>query len=438
MRFTSSVIASAALLSTANAAIKGFNYGAQFQNDAAKTLVDFEYEFNDAKNLPGTDGWTSARLYTMIQHGTQNTVIEAIQAAINTKTTLLLGLWASAGQESFNNEIAALKSAIAQYGSAFTDLVVGISVGSEDLYRVSPDGAGGNPGTEPDVLVQYIQQTRAAIAGTPLAGAKIGHVDTWQVYVNASNNAVIDALDWIGMDAYPYFQGTFANSIGSSSDLFFDAYNQTAAAVKGKPVWVTETGWPVSGETVGQAVPSADNARIYWEDVACKLVNDNVNLFYYILQDVQWGNPSPSFGVKPGGDLATVDPLFDLSCPGKNVSYFPYYFSTLLLSSLLSPLLFAFLTNMSFAASVLSHFLSIAQSCCKCPSPKHSPVHSVAWAAKPSGWIARANVHAKSTLSAILPTATGVNSVGVPTGIDSSSKVEMNECIKFTANNDQQ
>jgi glucan endo-1,3-beta-D-glucosidase len=322
MRFTSSVIASAALLSTANAAIKGFNYGANFGNDAAKTVADFEYEFNDAKNLPGTEGWTSARLYTMIQHGTANTPIEAIQAAINTKTTLLLGLWASAGEESFNNEITALKAAIAQYGTAFTDLVVGISVGSEDLYRVSPDGAGGNPGAEPSTLVNYIQQTRSAIAGTSLSGAKLGHVDTWQVYVNASNNAVIEALDWIGMDAYPYFQSSFSNGIGSASDLFFDAYNQTAAASQGKPVWVTETGWPVTGETVNLAVPSADNARIFWEDVTCKLVNENVNLYYYILQDVQWGNPSPSFGIKPGGDLAQVSPLFDLSCPAaaKNVS----------------------------------------------------------------------------------------------------------------------
>lgn len=322
MRFTSSIVASAALLSTANAAIKGFNYGAQFNNDAAKTLADFEYEFSHAKTLAGTDGWTSARLYTMIQHGTQNTIIEAIQAAINTKTTLLLGLWASAGQDSFNNEIAALKAAISQYGTAFTDLVEGISVGSEDLYRISPDGAGGNPGAEPAVLVSYIKQTRDAIAGTSLAGAKLGHVDTWQVYVNASNNDVINHLDWLGMDSYPFFQGTFANSIGSSSDLFFDSYNQTVAAAQGKPVWVTETGWPVSGETINQAVPSTDNARIYWEDVTCKLVRDNVNLYYYTLQDVQWGNPSPSFGIMPGGDLAQVSPLFDLSCPAaaKNVS----------------------------------------------------------------------------------------------------------------------
>jgi hypothetical protein len=156
-------------------------------------------------------------------------------------------------------------------------------------------------------------------------------------------------------DAYPYYQSTFANSIGNGGDLFFDAYNQTVAATKGKPVWVTETGWPVSGETVNQAVPSADNARIYWEDVTCKLVNDNVNLYYYILQDVQWGNPSPSFGIKPGGDLAQVSPLFDLSCPAKNVSYFPT-----LISSLLSPLLFAFIANLSLLTFVLSYLLPAA------------------------------------------------------------------------------
>jgi glucan endo-1,3-beta-D-glucosidase len=113
-----------------------------------------------------------------IQHGTQNTVIEAIQAAINTKTTLLLGMWCSAGQANFNNEIAALKAAISQYGTAFTDLVVGISVGSEDLYRVTPTSIenGGDVGAQPQEIVNYIKQTRDAIRGTPLNGKPIGHV----------------------------------------------------------------------------------------------------------------------------------------------------------------------------------------------------------------------------------------------------------------------
>jgi hypothetical protein len=217
------------------------------------------------------------------------------------------------------------------------------------------------------------------------------------------------------MDAYPYFQSSFANSVGNGGDLFFDAYNKTKAATKGKPVWVTETGWPVSGETVNQAVPSADNARVYWEDVACKLVNDNVNLYYYILQDVQWGNPSPSFGIMPGGDLAQVSPLFDLSCPGaaKNVSYFPI----VLLSSALSPLLVAVLAHLSLAAAVLYYFLPTAPAACNHFSPKHMPVHSLASTAKPSGWVARADVNVKWTLSS--PTMNSSSSVNATSNLSS-------------------
>ncbi|KAF2003007.1 glycoside hydrolase family 17 protein [Amniculicola lignicola CBS 123094] len=321
MRFSSSVLAFAATLSTASAAYKGFNYGAFFNNQVAKVLADFEYEFNAAKQLPGTNGeFTSARIYTMIQHGTTNTIIEAIQAAINTKTSLLLGLWASAGQANFNNEISTLKAATQQFGASFTDLVLGISVGSEDLYRNSVIGSQNNenPGTSPAELVNYIQQTRDAVKGTGLAGKPIGHVDTWTAFVNASNNAVISAVDFIGVDAYPYFQTTMANNIENGNDTFYAAFDATVAVSQGKPVWVTETGWPVTGDTRNLAVASAQNAKIYWDDVTCSLINANVNLFYYTLQDVQWGNPNPSFGLKPAGDLQQVNPLFDLTCPGSS------------------------------------------------------------------------------------------------------------------------
>jgi glucan endo-1,3-beta-D-glucosidase len=235
-------------LAAAATAHKGFNYGSTFSDGTYKQQADFENDFKSAKGLVGTNGgFTSARLYTMIQGGTIHTPISAIQAAINTKTTLLLGLWASAGQADFANELTALKTAIAQYGTAFTDLIVGISIGSEDLYRLTPTWTDTNtdPGAEPDTLVSYISQVRSAIAGTHASLAPVGHVDTWTAWVNASNNEVVKASDFVGMDAYPYYENTQANTIQNANATFFSAYDATVAAVGKAKVWVTETGWPI-------------------------------------------------------------------------------------------------------------------------------------------------------------------------------------------------
>ncbi|MCJ1399581.1 hypothetical protein MMC11_002783 [Xylographa trunciseda] len=312
---TSGLFALAASLATTSAAaLQGFNYGSTFTDGSAKMESDYQTDFTTAQNLVGTSGFTSARLYTMIQPSTTNSPIQAIQAAINTKTSLLLGLWASAGQADFNNELSALSQAITTYGSAFGSAVIGISVGSEDLYRISPTGIAGNDGVGagPDVITNYISQVRKAIANTPLSGAPVGHVDTWTAWVNGSNNAVIASSDFIGMDAYPYFQNTEDNSIQNSNVTFFEAYYNTTAAAGSKPVWITETGWPVSGPTENLAVPSTANAKTYWDEVACTVLG-KINTFWYTLQDAAPVTPSPSFGLV-GSTLSTT-PLYDLTCP---------------------------------------------------------------------------------------------------------------------------
>lgn len=192
-------------------------------------------------------------------------------------------------------------------------MIAGISVGSEDLYRASPTGiaAGEFSGAQPDTLVSYIRQVRDIIAGTPLSGAPIGHVDTWTAYVNGSNAGVIAACDWLGMDAYPYFQATQANSIASGKSLFEEALGATKGAAQGKPVWVTETGWPVSGKTVGAGVPSIENAKKFWNDVGCPMFG-STNVWWYTLQDSAPNTPNPSFGVI--GSTLTTTPIYDLSC----------------------------------------------------------------------------------------------------------------------------
>jgi glucan endo-1,3-beta-D-glucosidase len=103
---------------------------------------------------------------------------------MSTGTTRLLGLWASAGQGPFSAEISALQTAIQMYGAGFAKLVVGISVGSEDLYRNSPTGQAANAGIGADAatIASYISQLKTAIAGTVLSDVPVGHVDTWTAW----------------------------------------------------------------------------------------------------------------------------------------------------------------------------------------------------------------------------------------------------------------
>lgn len=150
-----------------------------------------------------------------------------------------------------------------------------------------------------------------------MSGKPVGHVDTWTAYVNSSNSAVIQASDFVGMDAYPYFQNTMPNSIENGASLFFDAYNATVAVSQGKPVWITETGWPVSGPTENQAVASLANAKTYWDQVGCRVFGQ-ITTFWYTLQDAFPTTPSPSFGVV--GTTLSTTPLYDLSCAGSSSS----------------------------------------------------------------------------------------------------------------------
>lgn len=286
------------------AAIRGFNYAAQGQ-----TRASFETSFKTAASLDGAGNFTSANLYTMMQEGTTNTPITAIHAAMDTKTTLLLGLWASSPQTTFDHEIAALMMAIDQYGSDFTNLVEGISVGSEDLYRISTTGLANDPqavGQTPETLVAYIGQVRRAVEGTALSGVPIGHVDMSNVFVDRSNAAVVAACDFLGLDVYPYFQTTNDNAVEKGVQLFFEAYDGIAAIAGGAQVWITEAGWPTSGPDSGKAVARIEDAETFWQGVACELIDRNINFWWYILADV---GSAPSFGVSQDGT-----PLYDLAC----------------------------------------------------------------------------------------------------------------------------
>lgn len=225
---------------------QGFNYGSTNPDGSCRGYDDFVKYFNRAKNLANAPGFASARLYTSIQCGTVNDPIEAYRAAIDTDTSILVGLWASAGRGIIENEINSLKRAAEQFGTAFTDRVIGISVGSEDLYRSSPQGVANNAGVGAtgSEIEGYIGWLRDWIAGTALESKPIGHVDTWTAWVLPENAGVVSSVNWLGHNSFPYFENTKANSIDQAAENFRSAVAETERVAAGKPVFITETGWP--------------------------------------------------------------------------------------------------------------------------------------------------------------------------------------------------
>lgn len=307
------ILAANALVASVSASYLGFNSGSTHGDGSAKVQSDFEKEFTNAANLKGAPGTFNAiRLYTNIQGGTTSDPISAFDAAVATNTSLLLGIWAS-GTDNIDNELSALQAGLDNLGDDLSNLVIGISIGSEDLYRAGATGVANEAGigASPDTIVGFITDYKNKFKGTALESVPIGHVDTWDAFTNGSNSAVIDAVDWLGVDEYPYYQTGDDNTIENAAALFKEAYEAVVGISGGKDVWVTETGWPYEGETWDKAVASVSNLKTYWDEVGCDMLFNKVHTFWYNFVEDNGAN-TMSFAIT---DDYSDTARFNLTCP---------------------------------------------------------------------------------------------------------------------------
>jgi len=205
------------------------------------------------------------------------------------------------------------------------------------------------------------------------------------------------------MDAYPYFQTTQANSIENGPGLFQDALGATQAAVGGKPVWVTETGWPASGSTANLAVPGTANAKTYWDAVGCPLFG-KTNTWWYTLEDNDVVQTNPSFGIVNGNPLTTT-PYYDLSCAAVSSSSASTPTSTT--------------STGSSASSVISQSASSVQSL-----PSNSVLASSGGGLSPSQGAGNGIGSSAATGVGPAPTGTGTGSSGTGSGSNSTATLK--------------
>ena len=289
------VVVILSLLPSSLAFYTGFNIPANTPDGSCRSQQDWENAFTTQRQMP--EGFATVRLYASSDC---DTLANAVPAAIATQTNILAGVWAEEGDH-YSAEKGALRSAIDSYGH---DWLIGVSVGSEDLYRSQSQNTGE---TTPSTLAGQIYDVRGMLTtvGIPSSSIPVGHVDTWTAWVNTENTEVIQACDFVGTDAYPYYQSI---DISGASAAFWDAIDQVNSAVSSAgssaTVWITETGWPATGPAEGAATPAQSSLQTYWDQVGCAAF-DTYNTFWYTLDDY---TSSPSFGVvgSNGQDLISL------------------------------------------------------------------------------------------------------------------------------------
>ncbi|MCL5127345.1 MFS transporter [Algibacter sp. L4_22] len=175
----------------------------------------------------------------------------------------MVGAWIDTDKSKNDREIKAL---IKLAKDGYVDIAV---VGNEALLR--------DDLTEEDIL-EYIAEVKKALPNTP-----VGYVDA---YFQFSERArLVDACDVILANCYPFWEGCH---IDQTSAYLKQMYAVTKEAAKGKPVIITETGWPSKGDNTKEAEPSQVNAMKYFIETNNWANQQGIDLFYFSSFDESW------------------------------------------------------------------------------------------------------------------------------------------------------
>ena len=190
-----------------------------------------------------------------------NELIPAIAREAGLKT--LVGVWLDDNLE--QNEIE-MANAIELAAAGHVDI---LGVGNEVLLRGDL--------TE-DQLLEYVARAKQAAPGVP-----VGYVDAYFEFND--HPRIADACDVILANCYPFWEGCPAEH----ALLYMkEMYRRAQWAANGKPVIISETGWPNIGTAEGGAVPSEDNAIKYFIDTYRWAEEENIEIFWFSSFDEAW------------------------------------------------------------------------------------------------------------------------------------------------------
>lgn len=177
----------------------------------------------------------------------------------------LVGAWLGDDKEDNEREIAGL---IDLAKSGYVDVA---AVGNEVLYR--------NDLTLEE-LVEYINRVKEALAGLDIP---VGYVDAY--YEFSRHPILVESTDVVLTNLYPYWEGCpIEYALGHMQAM----YGSIVDAAQGKPIIITETGWPSEGGGLDGAIAGEESAMKYFIDTIEWTKQNNIPIFYFSSFDESW------------------------------------------------------------------------------------------------------------------------------------------------------
>ncbi len=188
-------------------------------------------------------------------------LIPAIAREKGLKT--LVGVWLDDDDEHNEQE---LENAIRIANEGHVDI---LGVGNEVLLRGD---------LSEDQLLDFIERAKRGAPGVP-----VGYVDAYFEFVD--HPRITAACDVLLANCYPFWEGCAAEH----ALLYMkEMYRRAASVAGGKPVIVSETGWPNIGTPEGAAEPSFENAIKYFVDTCRWAEEEGIEVFYFSSFDEAW------------------------------------------------------------------------------------------------------------------------------------------------------
>ncbi len=193
----------------------------------------------------------------------------------------LVGAWLGDDMDDNEKEIEALIK-LAKEG--YVDVA---AVGNEVLYRND---------LSLEQLVAYINRVKEALSGLNIP---VGYVDAY--YEFSRHPILVETSDVILANLYPYWEGCpIEYALGHMQAM----YGQVVDAAQGKPIIVTETGWPSQGGSLKGAVAGPEAAMKYFIDAMRWTKENDIPIYYFSSFDESWK-------VGPEGEVGAYWGLWD-------------------------------------------------------------------------------------------------------------------------------